>query len=99
MILHSKNEEPPTLCTFVDQKKDLDKRQATIQACVRVKGDQIVAPTLIFRNVNPVENRYEMSPGLVNRKVHFDGRTCPESSFYNKPMPIIAGVAGHFGRI
>ena len=62
-------------------KKDLDKRQATIQACVRGKGDQIVAPTLIFRNVNPAENRYEMPPDLRNRKVHFDGRTGPESSF------------------
>ena len=49
-----------------------------------MKGDQIIAPTLIFRNANPAENRYEMPPGLVNRKVHFDGRTCPESSFYNK---------------
>ena len=38
-------------------KKDLDKRQATLQVCVRVKGDQTVAPTLIFRNANPAENR------------------------------------------
>ena len=45
-------------------KKDLDKRQATIQVCcVRVKGDQTVAPTLIFRNANPAENRYEMPSG------------------------------------
>ena len=43
-------------------------------------GDQIVAPTLIFRNANPAENRYEILPGLVNQKVHFDGRVDPESS-------------------
>ena len=45
-------------------KKDLDKRQATLQVCVRVKGDQIVAPTLIFQNANPAENRFKkkMSP-------------------------------------
>ena len=70
-------------------KKDLDKRQATIQACVRVKGDQIVAPTLIFRNVNLAENRYEIPPGLVNRKVHFDVRTGPESSFYDKRVNVM----------
>ena len=64
-------------------KKDLDKLQATIQ------GDQIVAPTLIFRNPNPAENRYEMPPGLVNRKVHFDGRTGAESSFYDKRVNVM----------
>ena len=31
-------------------EKNLDKRQASIQVCIRVKGDQIVAPTLIFLN-------------------------------------------------
>ena len=56
-------------------KKDLDKRQATIQVCVRVKGEQIVKPTLIFRNANPAENRYEMPPGLRNRKVQFEGHS------------------------
>jgi len=60
-------------------KKDLDKRQPSIQVCVQVKGDQIVAPTLIFRNANPAENRYEIQPGLVNRKIHFDGHVDPES--------------------
>ena len=39
-------------------KKDLDKQQATLQVCVRVKVDQIVAPTLIFQNANPAENRF-----------------------------------------
>ena len=62
-------------------KKDLDKQQASIQVCIRVKGDQIVAPTSIFRNANPAENRYEILPGLVNQKVHFDGRVDPESSY------------------
>ena len=47
-------------------KKDLNKRHARIQVCGRVKGDQIVAPTLIFRCVNPAENRYEMPPALDN---------------------------------
>ena len=61
-------------------KKDLDKRQASNQVCIRVKGDQTVAPTLIFLNANPAENRYEILPGLVNQKVHFDGRVDPESS-------------------
>ena len=70
-------------------KKDLDKRQATIQVCVRMKGDQIVAPTLIFRNANPAENRYEMPPGLVNRKVHFDSRVGPESSFYDERVNVM----------
>merc|ERR1719265_1113284 len=54
-------------------KKAIDKRQATIQVCVRVKGEQIVKPTLIFRNENLAEDRYEMPPGLRNRKVKFDG--------------------------
>ena len=54
-----------------------------------VKGNEIVAPTLIFRNVNLAENRYEMPPGLVNRKVHFDVRTGPESSFYDKRVNVM----------
>ena len=70
-------------------KKDLDKRQATIQVCVRVKGEQIVKPTLIFRNANPAENRYEMPPGLRNRKVQFEGRTGPEASFYDDRVDVI----------
>ena len=65
-------------------KKDIDKRRTTIQVFVRVEGEQIVKPTLIFRNGNPGENRYEMPPGLRNRKVQFEGRTGPEASFYDK---------------
>ena len=61
-------------------KQDLDKRQASIQVCIRVKGDQIVATNLIFLNANPAENRYEILPGLVNQKVHFDGRVDPGAS-------------------
>ena len=49
-------------------KKDLDKRQATIQVCVRNKGEKNVKPTLIFRNANPTENRYGMPSGLRNRR-------------------------------
>ena len=55
--------------------KDIDKRQATIQVCVRDKGEQIVKPTLICRNANPTENRYGMPSGLRNRKVQFEGRS------------------------
>ena len=54
-----------------------------------MKGEQIVKPTLIFRNANPAENRYEMPPGLRNRKVHFDGRTGPESSFYDERVDVM----------
>ena len=64
-------------------KKDIEKRQATIQMCVRVKGKQICKPTLIFRNKNPAKNRYEMPLGLRGRKVQFDGRTGNEASFYD----------------
>ena len=31
-------------------KKDIEKRQATLQRAIRVKGKQIVKPTLIIRN-------------------------------------------------
>ena len=34
-------------------KKDIDKRQATIQLFVWVEGEQIVKPTLILRSANP----------------------------------------------
>ena len=33
-------------------KKDIDKRQATIQVCVRVQGEQICKPTLIFLSLS-----------------------------------------------
>ena len=56
-------------------KKDIDKRQATIQLFVRVEGEQIMKPTLILRSTNPADNRYEMPPGLRHRKVHFEGRS------------------------
>ena len=32
-------------------KKDIEKRQATLQLAIRVKGKQIVKPTLIMRNI------------------------------------------------
>ena len=59
-----------------------------LQRIVNSEGS-IVAPTLIFRHVNLAENRYEMPPGLVNRKVHFDVRTGPESSFYDKRVNVM----------
>ena len=70
-------------------KKAIDKRLATIQVCVRVKGEQIVKPTLISRNENPAEDRYEMPPGLRNRKVEFDGRKGPEQSFYDDRVDVM----------
>ena len=50
-------------------KKDLTKRLATLQVCVRVKGKQIMNPTIIFRNENPCEDSYEFPDGLKNRTV------------------------------
>ena len=70
-------------------KKDIDKRQATIQLFVRVEGEQIVKPTLILRSANPADNRYEMPPGLRHRKVHFEGRTGPEASFYDDRVDVM----------
>ena len=46
-------------------------------------------PTLIYRNKNPAENLYEMPAGLRNRKVHFEGRTGPEASFYDDRVDVI----------
>ena len=77
MILRLKNEEPPTLCTLEDLKRILtnDRQQFKYR--------------LYFSNsANPAENRYEMSPGLVNRKVHFDDAG-PDSSFYDERVNVM----------
>ena len=52
-------------------KKDITKRLATMQVCIRVQGKQIMKPTLILRNEHPAEDRYAMSPGLAKREVVF----------------------------
>ena len=31
-------------------------------------------PTLIMRNENAAENRYEFPPGLASRKIKFEGK-------------------------
>ena len=46
-------------------------------------------PTLILRSANPADNRYEMPPGLRHRKVHFEGRTGPEASFYDDRVDVM----------
>ena len=38
---------------------------------------------------NPAENRYEMPLDLDNRKVHFDGDTSPDSSFYDERVNVM----------
>ena len=70
-------------------KKGIDKRLTTIQVCVRVKGEQIVKPTLIFRNQNPAEDRYEMPPYPRNHSVEFDGQEGPEQLFYDDRADIM----------
>ena len=40
-------------CYLRGAKVDLEKRQATLQVCVRARGDQIMHPVIIFRNDNP----------------------------------------------
>ena len=40
-------------------------------------------------SANPAENCYEMPPGLVNRKVHFDGDSGPDSSFYDERVNVM----------
>ena len=60
-------------------QKDIEKRQATLQLAIQVKGKQIVKPTLIMRNANPAENRYEFPPGLASGKVKFEGKNSEKS--------------------
>ena len=55
-------------------KKDIEKRQATLQLAIRVKGKQIIRPTIIMRNDNPADDRYEFPPGLAVRRGFFEGR-------------------------
>ena len=70
-------------------KKDIEKRQATLQPAIRVKVKQIVKPTLIMRNENPAENRYEFPPGLASRKVKFEGKKGREDEFYDKRVDVM----------
>ena len=62
-------------------KKDIEKRQATLQLAIRVKGKQIVKPTLIMR--------YEFPPGLASRKVKFEGKIGREDEFYDKRVDVM----------
>ena len=70
-------------------KKDIEKRQATLQLAIRVKGKQIVKPTLIMRKENPAENRYEFPPGLASRKVNFEGKVGREDEFYDERVDVM----------
>ena len=70
-------------------RKDLTKRQATLQLCVRVQGEQIVRGTIIFFNKNPAENRYELPPGLASRTVTFEGKQGREDEFYDDSVDVM----------
>lgn len=72
-------------------KKDLNKRLATLQVCVRVSGKQIVDPTIIFRNANPAEDPYTFPPGLAtrNQNIEFEGEKGPENSFYASGVDVM----------
>ena len=46
-------------CYIFQPGGDLDKRQATIQLCIRAAGGQIVRPAIIFRGMGMRLNAYE----------------------------------------
>ena len=70
-------------------KKKISTKDRQPSKCACVKGEQICKPTLIIRNKNPAENRYDMPLGLRGRKVQFDGRTGAEASFYNDRVNVM----------
>ena len=78
-------------CYIKGAKKDLSKRLATLQVCVRLEGQQIVTPTIIMRNENPYEDRYELPDGLKRRLVDFnkDGNPKREDEFYDKRVDVM----------
>ena len=78
-------------CYVKGSKKDITKRLATIQLCVRLEGDQLMRPVIIMRNGNPCEDRFELPDGLKSRLVDYyhDGNKKREDEYYDSRVDVM----------
>ena len=85
------NDKGSKVCFVKGTKKDITKRLATIQLCVRLEGDQVMKPCVIMRNANPCEDRFELPDGLKNRLVDFmkDGQKKREDEWYDDRVVVM----------